>query len=322
MTNTDFNLMNVKADKYSTLKGFEPFKEVPLEFIAEYFEGVKGVKRGGKLILDKNVSDKKASEINDVWQFIKKGLVYTSTTNKDDFLYSSHEFGVDLTTAKPIITTTGKAFDSCHFDTHPDDDHCYGSAKKAVLRMFIIFTKDGQYYGRFYIYDGYRNASNTNHDIIDGAYINRNHKDFKNKNEPRLSALIYSHNNSLKRSQVIKMNTNAEYYGQGYANPANGYAYYVSKLETGTTNVISIDNNDCVQILNDDDNREGFECYGCERWCDEDESVYVERDEERYCDDCVTYCEECEEYFSNEDVYYNVNDTIICESCMSNMQRN
>lgn len=319
---TEFNLMNVKADKYATLKGFEPFKEVPLEFIAEYFGGVKGVKRGGKLILDKNVSDKKASEINDVWQFIKKGLVYTSTTEPDDFLYSSHEFGIDLTTAKPIITTTGKAFDSCHFDIHPDENHCYGSAKKAVLRMFIIFTKDGQYYGRFYIYDGYRNASSTNHDIIDGAYINKNHSAFKNKNEPRLSALIYSHNNKLKRSQVIKMNTNTEYYGQGYANPANGYAYYVSKIETGTSNVISIDNDDVLQILNDDDNREGFECYNCERWVDEDESCYVERDEERYCGDCVLYCDECEEYFSNEEAYYNVNGTIICEPCMNDMQRN
>ena len=314
--------MAVKENKKATLKGFEPFKEVPLEFIAEYFEGVKGVKRGGKLILDKNVSDKKASEIQDVWQFIKKGLIYTSTTNRDDFQYSSHEFGVDTMTGKPIITTTGKAFDSCHYDIHPDDDHCYGSAKKAVLRMFIIFTKDGQYYGRFYIYDGYHNQTNTKHDIIDGAYINKNHTSFKNKNEPRLSALIYSHSKSLKRSQVIKMNTNTEYYGQGYANPANGYAYYVSKLETGTTNVISINNNDCLQILNDDDNREGCECYGCEGWCDEDESVWVERDEERYCDDCVLYCEECEEYFSKEDNHYNVNGDIYCSSCMDDMQCN
>lgn len=315
------NLMTVKADKYATLKGFEPFNEVPLEFISEYFEGVKGVKRGGKLILDKNVSDNKASEINDVWQFIKKGLVYTSTTNKDDFQYSSHEFGVDLTTAKPIITTTGKAFDSCHFDIHPDDYQCYGSAKKAVLRMFIIFTKDGQYYGRFYIYDGYHNQTDTKHDIIDGAYINKNHKDFKNKNEPRLSALIYSHNKGLKRSQVIKMNTSTEYYGQGYANPANGYAYYISKLETGTTNVISIDNIDCVQILNDNNNREGCECYNCECWIDEQESVYVERDGEKYCEECVLYCEQCDQYFSNGDTYYNVNGTIICEYCMDNMKQ-
>lgn len=318
----EFNLMTVKAAKYATLKGFEPFKEVPLEFIAEYFEGVKGVKRGGKLILDKNVSDKKASEINDVWQFIKKGLVYTSTTNRDDFQYSSHEFGVDTMTGKPIITTTGKAFDSCHFDTHPNEDGEYGSAKKAVLRMFIIFTKDGQYYGRFYIYDGYHNSTNTNHDIIDGAYINKNHTAFKNKNEPRLSTLVYSHSKGLKRSQVIKMNTNAEYYGQGYANPANGYAYYISKLESGTTNVISINNTDCVQILNDDDNCNGYECYGCERWVDEEESFWVERDGERYCDECVLYCEECEEYFSNEDTYYNVNGTIICEDCMESMKEN
>ena len=118
------------------------------------------------------------------------------------------------------------------------------------------------------------------------------------------------------------MNTNAEYHGQGYANPANGYAYYISKLETNTTNLVSISNNDCVQILNDESNREGFECYGCERWCDEEESVWVDRDEERYCDECVCYCEECEEYFSNEDVYYNVNGTIICEVCMDNMKCN
>lgn len=317
----DFKLMNVKADKYATLKGFESFKEVPLEFIAEYFEGVKGVKRGGKLILDKNVSDKKASEINDVWQFIKKGLIYTSTTEPDDFQYSSHEFGVDLTTAKPIITTTGKAFDSCHYDTHPDNNHEYGSAKKAVLRMYIIFTKDGQYYGRFYIYDGYHNSTNTKHDIIDGAYINKHHSAFKNKNEPRLSALIYSHNNSLKRSQVKKVNSSCEYYGQGYANPANGYAYYINRLESGTTNLVTIDDYK-LQILNDDDNREGCECYGCERWIDEDESVWVERDEERYCDECVCYCEECGEYFSNEDTYYNVNGTIYCEDCMDNMKEN
>lgn len=318
----DFKLMNVKANKYATLKGFEPFKEVPLNFIAEYFEGVKGVKRGGKLILDKNVSDKKASEIQDVWQFIKKGLIYTSTTNRDDFQYSSHEFGVDTTTGQPIVTTTGKAFDSCHFDTHPNEDDCYGSAKKAVLRMFIIFTKDGQYYGRFYIYDGYHNSTNTNHDIIDGAYINKNHTAFKNKNEPRLSTLVYSHSKGLKRSQVVKMNTNADYYGQGYANPANGYAYYISKLDSETDNLVNINNTDRVQILNDDNNRNGFECYGCERWLDEEESIWVERDEERYCDDCVTYCEECEECFSNEDTYYNVNGTIICEPCMSNMQCN
>lgn len=314
--------MAVKENKKATLKGFEPFKEVPLEFIAEYFEGVKGVKRGGKLILDKNVSDKKASEINDVWQFIKKGLVYTSTTNRDDFQYSSHEFGVGLATAKPIITTTGKAFDSCHYDIHPSECNDYGSAKKAVLRMFIIFTKDGQYYGRFYIYDGYRNSSSTKHDIIDGAYINKNHSAFKNKNEPRLSALIYSHNNSLKRSQVIKMNTNAEYYGQGYANPANDYAYYVSKLESGTSNVISIKNNDVLQILNDDDNYSGYYCYNCEELVNEDESIYCERDEERYCNDCVNACDECEEYFSNQDTYYNVNDTIICQPCMERMQQN
>ena len=319
---TKFSLMTVKADTNATLKGFEPFKEVPLEFIAEYFEGVKGVKRGGKLILDKNVSDKKASEINDVWQFIKKGLVYTSTTNRDDFQYSSHEFGVDLTTAKPIITTTGKAFDSCHFDTHPNDDYCYGSAKKAVLRMFIIFTKDGQYYGRFYIYDGYRNSSSTNHDIIDGAYINRKHSAFKNKNEPRLSALIYSHNKGLKRSQVIKMNTSTEYYGQGYANPANGYAYYVSKLETNTTNVISIANDDALQILNDDDNYSGYYCYNCEELVNEDESIYCERDGCNYCEDCVLYCEECEEYFSKDDKHYNVNGDIYCSSCMEDMECN
>lgn len=317
-----FNLLNVKADKYSTLKGFEPFKEVPLSFIADYFEGVKGVKRGGKLILDKNVTDKKASEIQDVWQFIKKGLIYTSTTEPDDFRYSSHEFGVDTATGKPIITTTGKAFDSCHFDTHPDENNEYGSAKKAVLKMYIVFTKDGQYYGRFYIYDGYRNSSSTKHDIIDGAYINHNHSDYSNKNEPRLSALIYSHNNKLKRSQVIKMNTSAEYYGQGYANPANGYAYYVSKLETGTTNLIDISNKEYLTILNDDDNCNGCECYGCECMCDYDESYYVERDDERYCEDCVLYCEECEEYFSKEDRYYDIHGDIYCSSCIDDMQHN
>lgn len=317
-----FNLLNVKADKYSTLKGFEPFKEVPLSFIADYFEGVKGVKRGGKLILDKNVTDKKASEIQDVWQFIKKGLVYTSTTEPDDFRYSSHEFGVDTATGKPIITTTGKAFDSCHFDCHPDENNEYGSAKKAVLRMYIVFTKDGQYYGRFYIYDGYRNASSTKHDIIDGAYINHSHSDYSNKNEPRLSALIYSHSKGLKRSQVIKMNTSCEYNGQGYANPANGYAYYVSKLESETTNLIDISNKEYLTILNDDDNCNGCECYGCECMCDEDACYYVERDDRNYCEDCVLYCEDCEEYFSKEDRHYNVNGDIYCSSCMDDMQYN
>ena len=318
----EFNLMNVKADKYSTLKGFEPFKEVPLEFIAEYFEGVKGVKRGGKLILDKNVTDKKASEIQDVWQFIKKGLVYTSTTNWDDFRYSSHEFGINALTGKPIVTTKGKAFDSCHFDTHPDENNCYGSAKKAVLRMFIIFTKDGQYYGRFYIYDGYHKPTNTNHDIIDGAYINHGHSDFSNKNEPRLSALIYSHNNNIKRSQVKKMNTSCKYHGQGYANPANEYAYYINRLETGTNNIIDIEWSYDLQILNNDDDNGGHECYNCEDMVDEDEAIYVDRDECYYCYNCVLHCEECEEYFSKDDKYYDVNGDIYCSSCMDDMQCN
>lgn len=317
---TKFNLMAVKADTKATLKGFEPFKEVPLDFIADYFEGVKGVKRGGKLILDKNVTDKKASEIQDVWQFIKKGLVYTSTTHWDDFQYSSHEFGIDTMTGKPIITTTGKAFDSCHFDTHPDESHCYGSAKKAVLRMYIVFTKDGQYYGRFYIYDGYHNPTNTKHDIIDGAYINHKHTDYSNKNEPRLSTLIYSHNNKLKRSQVKKMNTSCEYYGQGYANPANEYAYYVNRLESETTNLIDIDKGYNLQILNDDDNQGGHECYGCECIVNDDEVIYC--NDREYCEECVICCTECEEWFDKDDRFYNVNGDIYCSSCIDDMQHN
>ena len=319
---TKFSLMMVKENKKATLKGFEPFKEVPLEFIADYFEGVKGVKRGGKLILDKNVTDKKASEIQDVWQFIKKGLVYTSTTDWDDFQYSSHEFGINPLTGKPIVTTKGKAFDSCHYNIHPDECNDYGSAKKAVLRMYIVFTKDGQYYGRFYIYDGYHKPTNTNHDIIDGAYINHSHSDFSNKNEPRLSALIYSHNNGLKRSQVKKMNSSCEYNGQGYANPANEYAYYINRLETGTTDIIDIDYGYDLQILNNDDNCGGYECYNCEDMVNEDEAFYVERDECYYCEDCVLYCEECEEHFSKDDKYYNVNGDIYCSSCMDDMQCN
>lgn len=53
---TKFSLMTVKADTNATLKGFEPFKEVPLEFIAEYFEGVKGVKRGSNTSYCTNVA--------------------------------------------------------------------------------------------------------------------------------------------------------------------------------------------------------------------------------------------------------------------------
>ncbi|QGF21105.1 hypothetical protein H1N72_gp42 [Lactococcus phage P596] len=319
---TKFSLMTVKENTNATLKGFEPFKEVPLEFIADYFEGVKGVKRGGKLILDKNVTDKKASEIQDVWQFIKKGLVYTSTTDLDDFQYSSHEFGINTLTGKPIVTTKGKAFDSCHYDIHPSECNAYGSAKKAVLRMYIVFTKDGQYYGRFYIYDGYHKPTNTNHDIIDGAYINHYHSDFSNKNEPRLSALIYSHNNSLKRSQVKKMNSSCEYYGQGYANPANEYAYYINRLETETTDIIDIEYGYNLQILNDEDNIHDRNCYNCEYMVDEDEAIYVDRDEHYYCPDCVLYCEECEEYFNKDDKYYDVNGDIYCSSCMDDLQCN
>lgn len=307
---SNFNILNTTVNTSAKLQGFTDFKELPLEFIASYFKGVKGVKRGGKLILDENVTDKKASEIQDVWQFVKKGLVYTTTQDPDDFRYSSHEFGIEPTTGKLVVTTTGKAFGSCHYDCPTDSYNEYGSAKKAVNTMYIVFTKDGQYYGRFYVYNAIAQGVET--DIIDGAYINERHTERKNQNEPRLSALVYSHNNSIKRSQVKKMSTACEYFGQGYANPANDYAYYLV-LNEGIDNDIQ---GYQVEIESDDDNCGGREC---ERCCDvhnEDEMYYCDRDDSWLCGDCMFICHACEEVVSEGDTSYCVNDEWYCESCV------
>lgn len=307
------HLTSVKLNTLATdnLQGFSELKSVPIDFIAQYFEGVKGVKRGGKLILDKGVSNNKKSEINDVFQFMKKGLLYSYTTNKEDFLYSSHEFGIDLDASKVAITQTGRAFESCHYDTPYDAPSEYGSCKASVDTMYIVFTADGQYYGRFYIYETEEDV-----DIIDGAYINIKHTEFNNKNEPRLSALIYAHENNLERKH-LKYNGGfkARYDGGGYANPANGYAFYYNSKQA---DIVGVDNAYDLHIP--DKESKGRCCANCNECydADEDELYYVERDDNYLCSECVYRCDSCEEAFNgNSDEWFEVNGETYCSHCVS-----
>lgn len=309
MTEQTFNLNNVEINTSVNLIDFEDFQEIPLKFIAQYFKGVQGVKRGGKLKLDKEVTPNKASEIQDVWHFIKKGLVYTSTTNKDMYKYSSHEFGVDVMNGgKLSLTKRGKAFGSCHYDTEYTEIDTYGACKASVKRMYIVFTKDGQYYGRFYIYDTVQGV-----DIIDGAYINDNHSEKENTNEPRLSALIYAHDNTLTRSDLKKGDGSCMYEGAGYANPNNGYAYYVSCYDN-EGNRVNLEGSSleitCVNGCN------YYECSECMYESTDDECMYYsDRDACYYCEDCATYCEECEEWFNMNDGYIELSGSNYCTSC-------
>lgn len=304
-----FDLNSVEINNSVNLIDFEDFQEVPLEFIAQYFKGVLGVKRGGKLKLAKDVTAKKASEIQDVWHFIKKGLVYTSTTNKDMYRYSSHEFGIDVMNGgKLSLTKKGKAFGSCHYDTDYTDTNTYGACKASVKRMYIVFTKDGQYYGRFYIYDTVQGV-----DIIDGAYINDSHTEKENTNEPRLSALIYSHDNTLTRSDLKKGDSSCMYDGAGYANPNNDYAYYVSCYDNNGERVDLEGSSLEITCVNGSELYECNEC-GYESY-DEDCVNYCDRDDCYYCDDCHVYCEECCECFNANDGYVELSGSYYCTDC-------
>lgn len=242
---------------------------------------------------------------------MKKGLLYSVTSNESDYYYSSHEFGINLITGKVMITTRGKAFDSCHYMVDTDSEGEYGSCKKSVSEMYVMFTKDGQYYGRFYVY-----TTINEHDIIDGAYINNQHTDFKNKNEPRLSTLIYSHNHNIKRNNVKKGNSSVTYEGQGYANPANGYAYYYS-LINGITGKQDNELKDySLEIVNRESN--GNECAECNCIYDDDCMYYIERNDIYLCEDCVSFCHGCEEYFNgNNETCYELNGDIYCNQCIN-----